>query len=268
MAFHGVFWPALLDGLGARLPDRVHAHGFLTRGGEKLSKSSGTAPTLESVLATLPADAVRLGLAARAGAGTSDGDLEEGVFTTLHDGLLVGKIANAAQRLRPFLERIDGRLGDSLPEPGAYQEAMDQAGAAIAAYEAFDTAKVVRIASDLADRINAGIAADAPWKTTDVEALRASLTQAFALLRVVATVLAPITPGFSTRLLGCLRAPLPNTPHTPKAQGDTNGHGHDAGERAQDTDGPYAEPTWAELATPPLGWRVEVPPRLLERIGR
>lgn len=261
VAFHGVFWPALLDGLDARLPDRVHAHGFLTRGGEKLSKSSGTAPTLESVLTTLPADAVRLGLAARAGVGTSDGDLEEGVFAALHEGLLVGKIANAAQRLRPFLDRIGGRLAQSLPDPRAYQEALDTAAEAIAAYEAFDTAKVVRIVSALADRVNAGIAADTPWKTTDTEALRASLTQAFALLRVVATVLAPITPGFSTRLLGCLQPPQDDAP------GSTTGHGEDGIDRAGHTDGPYPQPAWAALAAPPLGWRVEVPHRLLERIG-
>jgi len=281
VAFHGVFWPALLDGLDARLPDRVHAHGFLTRGGEKLSKSSGTAPTLESVLAALPADAVRLGLAARAGVGTSDGDLEEGVFAALHDGLLVGKIANAAQRLRPFLARVDGRLADRLPDPAAYQDALDEAAQAIAAYEAFDTAKAVRVAAALADRINAGIAADAPWTATDTEALRATLTQAFALLRVVATVLAPITTGFSARLLGCLHAPRDgatgsapqeDTGGVPRdaAEGTTKvvtGCGDDGAALATPTGGILPPPAWGALTTPPLGWHVEVPHRLLERIG-
>src|SRR5213594_2164522 len=40
--FHTLFWPAMLKASGFNLPTKVHIHGFLTVGGEKMSKSKGT----------------------------------------------------------------------------------------------------------------------------------------------------------------------------------------------------------------------------------
>ena len=40
--FHTLFWPAMLEAARYKLPSKVHIHGFLTVGGEKMSKSKGT----------------------------------------------------------------------------------------------------------------------------------------------------------------------------------------------------------------------------------
>jgi methionyl-tRNA synthetase len=40
--FHALFWPAVLEAAGMRRPTSVHAHGFLTINGQKMSKSRGT----------------------------------------------------------------------------------------------------------------------------------------------------------------------------------------------------------------------------------
>ena len=40
--FHTLFWPGMLKTAGYSLPAKVHIHGFLTVGGEKMSKSKGT----------------------------------------------------------------------------------------------------------------------------------------------------------------------------------------------------------------------------------
>ena len=40
--FHTLFWPGMLKTAGFKLPTKVHIHGFLTVGGEKMSKSKGT----------------------------------------------------------------------------------------------------------------------------------------------------------------------------------------------------------------------------------
>jgi methionyl-tRNA synthetase len=39
LRFHAIYWPAFLMSAGLRLPDKVFAHGFLTFGGQKMSKS-------------------------------------------------------------------------------------------------------------------------------------------------------------------------------------------------------------------------------------
>ena len=53
--FHALFWPALLKAANLRTPTKVHAHGFLTVNGEKMSKSKGTFINANTYLTHLPA---------------------------------------------------------------------------------------------------------------------------------------------------------------------------------------------------------------------
>ena len=72
--FHTLFWPGMLKTAGYSLPTKIHIHGFLTVGGEKMSKSKGTfvaARTyLEASRSELPAILLRReALVARGGFG-------------------------------------------------------------------------------------------------------------------------------------------------------------------------------------------------------
>ena len=96
--FHTLFWPATLEGAGFRKPTRVHAHGFLTVNGEKMSKSRGTFLTAGQYLAVLPAEYFRYFLAAKLGAGLEDIDLNLDEFATRINAELVGKLVNIASR--------------------------------------------------------------------------------------------------------------------------------------------------------------------------
>src|SRR4029078_5290336 len=40
--FHAVYWPAMLMAAGVELPRQVWAHGYLTVGGQKMSKTNAT----------------------------------------------------------------------------------------------------------------------------------------------------------------------------------------------------------------------------------
>ena len=42
VTFHTLFWPAMLHFSGRKVPNQVYVHGFITVGGEKMSKSRGT----------------------------------------------------------------------------------------------------------------------------------------------------------------------------------------------------------------------------------
>ncbi len=53
--FHTLFWPAVLEAAGMRRPTAVHAHGFVTINGQKMSKSRGTFITARRYLDTLQA---------------------------------------------------------------------------------------------------------------------------------------------------------------------------------------------------------------------
>ncbi len=116
--FHTLFWPATLEGAGFRKPTRVHAHGFLTVNGEKMSKSRGTFLTAGQYLGALPPEYFRYFLAAKLGSGLEDIDLNLDEFATRINAELVGKLVNIASRCAGFIHRgHGGRLADALPDP-------------------------------------------------------------------------------------------------------------------------------------------------------
>ena len=103
--FHTLFWPALLMGAGMRTPTAVYAHGFLTVGGAKMSKSRGTFIRARTYLDHLHPDYLRYYYAAKLGAGTGDIDLNLEDFVSRVNSDVVGKVVNIASRCARFIQR-------------------------------------------------------------------------------------------------------------------------------------------------------------------
>src|ERR1700689_1213630 len=80
--FHALFWPAVLEAAGMRRPTSVHAHGFLTINGQKMSKSRGTFITARHYLDILEPEHLRYYFAAKLGPGIDDLDLNLHEFVT------------------------------------------------------------------------------------------------------------------------------------------------------------------------------------------
>ena len=202
--FHSLFWPATLEGAGFRKPTAVHAHGFLTVNGEKMSKSRGTFVTAERYLAVLPPEYFRYFLAAKLGPGLVDVDLNFDEFATRINAELVGKLVNIASRCASFIHRMHGgRLAKALEEPALYREFVD-AGVGIGeAWESLEYAAAVREIMALADRANLYIDRRKPWlaakdpaRTAEVQAV---CTQGINLFRVLMTYLKPVLPAIAER---------------------------------------------------------------------
>ncbi len=211
--FHTLFWPATLEGAGFRKPTAVHAHGFLTVNGEKMSKSRGTFLTAGRYLEVLPPDYFRYFLAAKLGAGLDDIDLNLEEFATRINAELVGKLVNIASRCASFIHRgHGGRLAKTLPDPALYREFVD-AGAAIAqAWEALEYSAAVREIMALADRANQYIDRHKPWLAAK-DPLRAGevqeiCTQGINLFRVLMVYLKPVLPAIAGRAEAFLDAPV------------------------------------------------------------
>src|SRR3984885_6652011 len=122
--FHTLFWPAMLKVAGYNLPTKVHIHGFLTVGGEKMSKSKGTFIQAATYLKHLDPSYLRYYYASKLGTGLDDIDLNLDEFVTKVNSDLVGKVVNLASRTAKFLE--DGLLSESYPGDGGL---FDQAAA-------------------------------------------------------------------------------------------------------------------------------------------
>jgi methionyl-tRNA synthetase len=202
--FHSLFWPATLEGAGFRKPTAVHAHGFLTVNGEKMSKSRGTFVTSRRYLDHLPPDYFRYFLAAKLGPGLEDIDMSLEEFATRINADLVGKLVNIASRCASFIHRgYGGQLAAELPEPALYREFVDAGAGIVEAWESLEFAAAVREIMALADRANLYIDRQKPWLAAKDPAraaeVQAVCTQGINLFRALIAYLKPVLPGTAER---------------------------------------------------------------------
>jgi methionyl-tRNA synthetase len=202
--FHTLFWPAVLEGAGLRRPTGVHAHGFVTLNGQKMSKTRGTFITARRYLDDFPAEYLRYYFAAKLGSGIDDLDMNLDEFATRLNSDIVGKLVNIASRCAGFISRsAGGSLSEHLAEPELYQS-FTQAGTGLAAaYEARDYATTIREIMALADRANQYIDKEKPWllakQPAQAAAVRAICTQGLNLFRVLMIYLKPVLPAMAAK---------------------------------------------------------------------
>lgn len=202
--FHTLFWPAVLQGAGMRRPTAVHAHGFVTINGQKMSKSRGTFITARQYLESFPPEYLRYYFAAKLGSGIDDIDMNPDEFSTRLNSDIVGKLVNIASRCAGFITKnAAGALSKALPDPVLYA-AFAAAGAGLAAaYESLDTAGAIRDIMALADRANQYIDLHKPWalaKNPDSAAqVQDICTQGLNLFRVLMIYLQPVLPDMSVK---------------------------------------------------------------------
>nr|MBV6629844.1 methionine--tRNA ligase [Oceanococcus sp. HetDA_MAG_MS8] len=203
--FHALFWPAMLQGAGLKPPSGIHAHGFLTVNGEKMSKSRGTFITARQYLQQLPAEYLRYYFAAKLGAGVDDVDLNLEDFRSRVNSDLIGKYVNIAARCAGFVKKIgEGRLASELDRPELVAEFAAAGDAIGQAYAARESGQAVRQIMALADKANAYVAERAPWSLAKdpehADEVLPVCTTAINLFRLLSLYLQPILPSTASRV--------------------------------------------------------------------
>ena len=212
--FHGLFWPAVLKGVGFRAPTRLHVNGYLTVDGAKMSKSRGTFVMARTFLDVgLEPEALRYYYAAKSSGGVDDLDLNLGDFIARVNADLVGKFVNLASRCAGFIEkRFEGKLADTLPDAAMYARFVAALAPIRESYERNDPAGAIRQTMALADEANRYIDDKKPWviaKQDGADAdLQAVCTQGLNLFRVLVAALKPILPHTSTQAETFLASPV------------------------------------------------------------
>ncbi|MGY3264657.1 methionyl-tRNA synthetase [Lysobacter sp. HA35] len=212
--FHGLFWPAVLNGAGLRAPTRLHVNGYLTVDGAKMSKSRGTFVMARTYLeAGLDPEALRYYFAAKTSGGVDDVDLNLADFIARVNSDIVGKFVNLASRCAGFIEkRFSGRLADALPDAATYERFVAQLQPIADAYARNEAATALRLTMALADEANRYIDETKPWVLAKQEGadaeLQAVCTQGLNLFRVLAVALKPVLPCVASQAEAFLRAPV------------------------------------------------------------
>jgi methionyl-tRNA synthetase len=199
MYFHTLFWPAVLRGAGLRTPTSVYAHGFLTVGGQKMSKSRGTFIMARTYLDNLNPEFLRYYYAAKLGPTIEDIDLNLEDFVARVNSDLVGKLINIASRCAGFIsKRFDGKLADSLPDADLFSEVADASDTIAGHFERREYSKAMRHVMALADKANRYIDENKPWIMIKDEAQLADVqlvcTQGLNMFRSLMIYLSPVIP--------------------------------------------------------------------------
>ena len=198
--FHALFWPAMLSCAGYRTPSAVHAHGFVTVNGKKMSKSRGTFIKARTYLEHLDPEYLRYYFAAKLTNNVEDLDLNLDDFAQRVNSDLVGKVVNIASRCAGFItKRFDGKLAAECNEAELLAKFTNAGDEIAELYETREFGKAIRKIMELADLANQYIDEKAPWVVAKAEGKDAELQQICSnginMFRQLLTYLAPVLPS-------------------------------------------------------------------------
>lgn len=209
--FHTLFWPGMLKTAGFSLPTKVHIHGFLNVGGEKMSKSTGTLVAAETYLKHADPSFLRYFYATKLTARIEDLDLGPEEFVDKINSDLIGKVVNLASRVGKFASGTG--LSETYPDDGGLFAAAAAAGEEISqAYESGDYSRAMRRIMELADSANPYVEHARPWDLKKdpqkLDALRDVCTVALNLFRQLSIYLAPVLPRLADQCAELLGDPI------------------------------------------------------------
>jgi methionyl-tRNA synthetase len=203
--FHFLFWPAMLKGAGFNLPERIFVHGFLTVGGEKMSKSRGTFFTARDYLAKLAPEYLRFYYASHLSKEPSDLDLDFKHFAETVNGKLVDNFCNFVYRVFQFIHKNQG--GKIVPQaPPEVEKVRELTQDVLIDYENLNYHHAVRSLLEISDIGNGFFQFAQPWavqKTNPAEAQRIT-SSACELVKRLAILYSPILPELSKKILETL----------------------------------------------------------------
>jgi len=201
---HVVVWPAMLQAAELPLPERVWAHGFLSFGGERFSKSAGVKADLHEAIARYGADAFRYFLL-REIPFDGDGSFSWERFDAVYTSELANGLGNLASRTIAMVEKYCESVVPSV-EPTDACQALDVAECADLAtavttidgsrgylcHESLDTvARLTVRANGFIQQTQPWVIAKDPARKAELDAVLAALIRSLARQ---ASWLAPFMP--------------------------------------------------------------------------
>ena len=207
LRFHAIYWPAMLMAAGVEPPTQVWAHGFLTVGGQKMSKTNATGIHPFELVDHFGTDSYRYYFMREIRFG-EDGNFSWESMTERHNADLANGLGNLASRVLAMLAAyFEGRV----PEPaveGAEADLPEVIAEAVRRYD--EHLLAVRLHDglgavwDIVGRANHYLVEKEPWKVAKDEGRRdelgAILYAAAETLRILAVLIQPIMPGAAERL--------------------------------------------------------------------
>lgn len=196
--FHCVIWPAMLLAAELELPRQVWAHGYVQWEGTKMSKTAGTAVTLDEAIDRHGPDALRYFLLREVGF-EADGNFNWERFDERYTSDLADGFGNLASRTLAMLAKYRSGI---VPGSSA-ATSLDQVGETalvqyLAAMDRLDLRGGIEAAWTIVSAANLYVQQSAPWslakagKDLELDEVLAALARALCRLAVITS---PFIPG-------------------------------------------------------------------------
>jgi methionyl-tRNA synthetase len=204
---HAVYWPAMLMAAGVEPPMQVWAHGFLTVGGKKMSKTNATGIHPFELIDRFGVDSYRWFFMREVQYG-QDGSFSFEAMVDRHNADLANGLGNLASRV---LAMLGTNYEGLVPEPTEGGWEADLPAVIAEAVERYDEHLLaVRLTAglgsiwDIVSRANQYLVEKEPWQVAKDPArgdeLAGVLYASAETLRILAILIQPIMPGAAQRL--------------------------------------------------------------------
>jgi methionyl-tRNA synthetase len=189
--FQSIMWQAMLMSADIKNTDRVVYHGFITSGGQKMSKSIGNVIDPYAIVDEYGADALRYFLARHVHP-FEDSDVTMERFKEAYNADLANGIGNLAARIMTLAEN---NLTEAVarPEPAGFDAAY------IAALSAFDYASALGAVMERVEALDRRMTTEEPFKLvkSDPEKGKIVIKEMALDLYTTARMLQPFMPATS-----------------------------------------------------------------------
>ncbi len=201
LRFHAVIWPGMLLSAGLPLPKTIFAHGFITVGGQKMSKSLGNIVSPFELAEKYGADAVRYYLLREVSA-YEDGDFTEEKFKERYNGDLANGLGNFCARVLT-LAQGDTNIQTYANDTNVNKKIKETTEVVDKKLEEFKFNEALAAIWDLISFGDNYVNITEPWHAVEPGRTRA-LVNLIYLLENVAQLLMPFLPQTSEKIFGSI----------------------------------------------------------------
>lgn len=193
LRFHAIFWPAMLHAAGLELPKALYAHGMITSGGRKMSKSLGNVIDPLELIREYGPEAIRF-FVARELPPAEDPEMTLDMVKNAYNAHLANGLGNLVNRIMRMAISYGVEYGDFSDKKVTDVDGFDRYARA---FENFDVPAAAQFITEKATSMDRYIQETEPFKMVKVEPERAHEIIAYLVRQLydVALLLEPIMPS-------------------------------------------------------------------------